>query len=217
MVLKVLLANRVLMAAVSLSCLICSCGDASKQKEASLTVKNYQIDTTGIPRDTVLVSDKAISLINGLYYYNQHPFSGIIRALHPNGKLKKQFSVYQGLLHGTYKSFYEDGTPWEIRRYKNNLSTGKHIGFWATTGNIHFEYNYYEEKMEGMQKKYYPSGKPFLFLHFVNDQEEGLQQGWRENGKLYLNYVSKDGYRYGLQKSALCYTLRNEKIKTDTE
>ena len=71
--------------------------------------------------------------------------------------------------------------------------------------------------MEGLQKKWYKSGKPYLFLNYSNDREDGLQQGWRENGKLYLNYVAKDGYRYGLQKAALCYTLREGKIINEIE
>ena len=41
-----------------------------------------------------------------------------------------------------------------------------------------------------------------------------MQQAWRENGKPYINYEAKDGFRYGLQKSNLCYTLIDEKLKT---
>ena len=41
-----------------------------------------------------------------------------------------------------------------------------------------------------------------------------MQKGWRENGKVFINYEAKDGVRYGLQKSNLCYTLIDQKIKT---
>lgn len=205
------------MVAVASCFLFCSCGHSSKQDKESISEKDYTVDTSLIPKDTIFVTDKSLSLVNGLYYYKNNPFSGIVQELYADGKIKKQRSIYQGMLHGTYRSFYENGKPWEIRNYKNNLSTGKHYGFWAETGNPHFEYNYYEEKMEGLQKKWYKSGKPFLSLNYINDHEDGLQQGWRENGKLYLNYVAKDGHRYGLQKAALCYTLRDEKIKSETE
>jgi hypothetical protein len=43
-----------------------------------------------------------------------------------------------------------------------------------------------------------------------------MQKAWRENGKPFINYEVKDGVRYGLQKSALCYTLKNEKIEAPT-
>ena len=40
-----------------------------------------------------------------------------------------------------------------------------------------------------------------------------MQKAWRENGKLYINYEVKEGVRYGLQKAALCYTLKNGQSK----
>lgn len=40
-----------------------------------------------------------------------------------------------------------------------------------------------------------------------------MQKAWRENGKPYINYEVKDGVRYGLQKAALCYTLKNGQTK----
>lgn len=215
MVQKVLLLSKLIWVAATFSLLFFGCNHPSDQPKESLVVKKFFVDTSGIPKDTVSFADKQLQLVNGIYQYKDKMFSGFISEVYPNGKLKKHFSVYQGMMHGTYRSFYEDGKPWEIRTYKNNLSTGKHYGFWAESGKSHFEYNYYEEKMEGLQKKWYKSGKPFLALNYVNDREEGLQQGWRENGKLYLNYVAKDGFRYGLQKTALCYSLRDGKIENE--
>jgi antitoxin component YwqK of YwqJK toxin-antitoxin module len=215
MVQKALLLSKWQLAAATLCRLFCGCNPPADQPKASLVAKNYFVDTSGIPKDIVAFGDKRLQLVNGIYHYKNKVFSGFINQFYPNGKLKKHFSVYQGKMHGTYQSYYEDGKPWEIRTYKNNLSTGKHVGFWPESGKSHFEYNYYEEKMEGLQKKWYKSGKPYLALNYVNDREEGLQQGWRENGKLYLNYVAKDGFRYGLQKAALCYSLRDGKIENE--
>ena len=218
MVPKELLRNKFYLA-VTTFCLflIYGCNYFQPQENTSDTIKDYFVDITCIPHDTVNMSDHRLTCVNNLYFVNGKKFSGILNAFYANGNLKRQYSIYDGKLHGWYKSYFENGKPWEVRSYKNNLSTGKHYGYWAETGNRKFEYTYYEEKMEGSQKKWYKSGKPFLFLQYVNDREDGLQQGWRENGKLYLNYVAKDGYRYGLQKSALCYTLRDEKIKKETE
>ena len=196
---------------------ISSCNYFQQQPNTKENNKNYVVYTTCIPHDTVIMPNNKLSYVNNIYFKEGKKFSGIIEEFYSNGIMKKQFSIYQGMLYGIYKSYFEDGKPWEIRNYKNNLSTGKHYGFWAESGNRKFEYNYYEEKMEGLQKKWYKSGKPYLFLNYSNDREDGLQQGWRENGKLYLNYVAKDGYRYGLQKAALCYTLREGKIINEIE
>ena len=54
-------------------------------------------------------------------------------------------------------------------------------------------------------------------MNFKDDGEYGMQQAWRENGKVFINYEAKDGYRYGLQKSNLCYTLEKEKFKAKNE
>jgi antitoxin component YwqK of YwqJK toxin-antitoxin module len=70
------------------------------------------------------------------------------------------------------------------------------------------------DKREGSHKQWYITGKPYAFLHFKNDKEVGMQQAWRENGKPYINYEAKDGFRYGFQKSSLCYTLKDEKFIT---
>jgi hypothetical protein len=195
-----------------LTLVVSSCNYHSPEQQHKV-VLNYTIDTLGIPNDTVLITNRSIKIVNGIYFFNTQRFSGIVKELYANGVVKNYRSLYGGMLHGRYKSFYENGNCYENRLYKNNLSTGKHFAYWPDGITLKFEYNYYEERREGLQKKWYPSGKPFIFSNYNNDHEDGLQQGWRPNGKLYLNYVVKDGYVYGLQQSALCYTLINQELK----
>lgn len=47
-------------------------------------------------------------------------------------------------------------------------------------------------------------GKPYELKHFVRGREDGLQQAWDDRGQLYLNYVMKDGRRYGLVNAKPC-------------
>lgn len=176
--------------------------------------KDYFIDTSGVEADTVLINDSNLLLMNGVYLTNHKRYSGIIKELYPNKMVKNLRSVYHGMLHGTYKSFYENGLPYEVRRYKNNMATGRHYAYWPDGKTLKFDFLYYEEKREGLQRKWYKSGKPYIFSYYTDDHEDGLQRGWRENGKLYLNYVAKDGHTYGLQQTALCYTLIDEEIKS---
>ena len=176
---------------------------------------DYAIDTTGIPKDTVDLNDENVALINGIYHIGNEKISGILSQTYPSGIIKSYSSLLNGQLHGTYKSFYKNGKPHEVRQYKNNLATGQHYAYWNDDKkHFKFFYNYYKDKREGLQKKWYPNGTPFIFANFKNDNEDGLQQAWRQNGKLYLNYEAKDGKKYGLQKSNLCYDLADEKIKT---
>ena len=92
------------------------------------------------------------------------------------------------------------------------VSFGQHLGYWKN-GNRKFDFKYFNDKREGLQKQWYESGSKYYELSFTDDQEKGTQKAWRENGKPYINYEVKDGVRYGLQKSALCYTLKDEKLK----
>ena len=163
--------------------------------------------------DTVLITDPKLEVRNGIYFFCNKKFTGIVSALYPNLKPKFYRSVKDGMMFGTYRSFYETSRQFEVRQYKSNMSTGRHYGYWPDGRTLKFDYHYNQDRREGMQKKWYKNGRPYLFARFKNDREEGLQQGWRENGKLFLNYVAKDGQTYGLQQSALCYTLLDQKIK----
>ena len=35
--------------------------------------------------------------------------------------------------------------------------------------------------------------------------------GWRENGRTYINFVVRNGRKYGLMNARLCYSLKDEK------
>ena len=43
------------------------------------------------------------------------------------------------------------------------------------------------------------------------DGKEIGGNGWRNNGKTYMNFIVKDGRRYGLVNAQLCYSVKNER------
>ncbi|MBK8517333.1 MAG: hypothetical protein IPL55_13925 [Saprospiraceae bacterium] len=57
-------------------------------------------------------------------------------------------------------------------------------------------------------------GKPYCFPAFLNDDRKMACNRHGGKWKIFINSESKDGFRYGLQKSNLCYTLEDEKFKT---
>lgn len=212
MELKEPLLNNILFAII-ISCIFFSCSENNKNQIPNKLTKDYSIDTSNIPNVIVEIDNPLLTTQNGIFYFNKKHFNGYVIEHYPNGNIHKKYSIGNGLLHGNYISFYTDGSIWEHRKYKNGLSTGKHRTYWPSSGLLQTEYNYFEERMEGVQRKWYKSGVKYLELNYVNDREEGFQKGWRENGKLFLNYEVRNGFRYGLQKAALCYTLRDEKLK----
>lgn len=197
-----------------MACMACAAPScrmpATPAGTGSITAADLAVDTNSIPKDTVQANDVQHTR-NGLVLYNNRAFSGYVVTLYPNRKIHTIASVYNGMAHGNFRSYYEDGHVHEVRQYKENLSTGKHFGYWPN-GKQQFDYLYYRDRKIGYMKRWYETGKPYLFLNYKNDREEGLQQGWRENGKLFINYVAKDGFRYGLQETMLCYKLNEGNI-----
>ncbi len=213
MALRELLPNKI----IHFSCflgLLLSLGCTEKKEKVEQTISFSEVDVSNVPMDTVSAIDSSLFLDNGIYYYYNKPFSGFIKEVYENGESKTIGSFYQGMQHGITKTFYPNGSLRDSRSYRENISYGRHYGYWHN-GNMKFDYTYYFDKREGIQKQWYESGSAYAFLNFKDDREHGLQQAWRENGKPYINYEAKDGFRYGLQKSSLCYTLEDEKVKSN--
>lgn len=185
------------------------CSKPIKEKE---NIVFEIVDVSQIPNTTVFENDTLLKLKNGIYYYDNKPYSGYVKSNYGSDTLKFIASYFKGKQQGKAKTFFENGKLETERNYRDGIGYGRHYGYWKN-GNIKFDFVYFNDKREGIQKQWYESGSPYCELSFSDDRENGMQKAWRENGKPYINYEVKDGVRYGLQKSALCYTLKNEKLK----
>jgi antitoxin component YwqK of YwqJK toxin-antitoxin module len=202
---KALLQNKILFFFIATFLVGC----ANQKKENNQFTK---ADVSEIPDIAIFVNNDKLKWENGICFFDGIPFSGFIKEKYESDTLKSIGSYYNGKRHGMTKTFYPDGKCRDERSYKDNLSYGRHRGFWEN-GNPKFDFTYYNDKLEGIQKQWYENGKLYTMQTYTNDSESGMQKAWRRNGKLFANYEVKDGICYGLQKTNLCYTLRNEKIK----
>jgi antitoxin component YwqK of YwqJK toxin-antitoxin module len=193
-----------------------ACNNSPKKEPKKSTEQvSLLVDTSMIPNDTVKVSNKNLVLDNGVYLLNKVAFTGYIEELHENSSKTKSVGSYlNGKQEGETKTYFLDGSLRDNRSYKEGRAYGRHIGNWEN-GNPKFDFVYINDKREGLQKQWYESGAKYAFLTFKDDTEDGMQKAWRENGKPYINYEARNGFRYGLQKAALCYTLRDGKLKTE--
>ncbi|MEG3657671.1 hypothetical protein V5097_09690 [Arenibacter palladensis] len=189
-----------------------SCLDQESSTKIIEKELDYSVNTSDIPTDTVDFKDPRVSYVNGIYYLDNKEYSGIVFKVLKGYNLKTYSSVLNGMLHGKYRSFYENGKPYEVRQYRANKAVGKQYGYWEDTGNLKFEYNYYNQKKEGVQKSWYSNGEPYYEYNYKDDRQVGMQKAWRKNGSLFRNFVVKNGVRYGLQKSVSCYGLANEEV-----
>ncbi|MBE0390327.1 hypothetical protein BJQ96_00147 [Flavobacterium sp. PL0002] len=208
--------EHLLLKIVSLILIVtCSSCYNKSAKEEVVIPSSFVVNTTMIPIDTILSTNKDLKLDNGIVYLSNTVYSGYIQQMYENDQIKDVFSYYKGKQEGASLTYFPNGKLKDSRSYKAGKSYGRHYGYWSN-GNLKYDFVYNNDKREGLQKQWYESGGKYSFLTFKNDTEDGMQKAWRENGKPYINYQAKDGHRYGLQKSNLCYTLLDGKLKLPT-
>src|ERR1043166_6275332 len=75
---------------------------------------------------------------------------------------------------------------------------------WWPNGHLKKSATYLGDAYHGEYRTWTIDGKPYELRHFDRGRESGLQQSWDAEGKLYLNYVVRDGRRYGYVNSRPC-------------
>lgn len=202
---------------LSLLCAFSSCKQSAKDSanevidKTALQAQNIDlaIDLSGVPNDTINDSHPDYSINNGLFYFKEKKYSGILKKYHTQVNMITYTSVYQGKRHGPYSSYYDTGALFETKQYKHNRVTGRHYIYWKN-GSLKADNWYYNGKMEGTQKKWYADGSPFYVFNYTNGKREGKQKAWRTSGQLQINNEIINGRTYGLNRASLCYNVKNE-------
>jgi antitoxin component YwqK of YwqJK toxin-antitoxin module len=182
---------------------------SAKQDKPSVAEKITDTVSITIPNITVRTTDTSLVLNNGIWFYHQQPFTGFIETYYVSGSLKSRQSFYNGKDEGLVLSYYEDGSKDARRFYHNGEKDSINQGWWPN-GNRRFEYHFNNGVYEGDFKEWYQSGKPLKHIVY-HDGKEQSGKGWRENGKIYMSFVVKEGRLYGLVNPNLCYSLKNER------
>ncbi|MES2773360.1 MAG: hypothetical protein V4722_04205 [Bacteroidota bacterium] len=162
-----------------------------------------------IPSTTIHLPDTAFTVQNGVAMYNSKPYSGTVVEHYDSLRIKSSCQYFNGKQQGSENSFFPDGLKESTRFYTAGEKDSIHYGWWPN-GKRRFEYHFNNGQYNGNFIEWYAGGE--LGRQIV--YSKGLElsgKGWRENGKLYMSYVMKDGRRYGLVNAQLCYTLKNER------
>ena len=185
---------------------VCACHNSNTHSPSDVSISRPSLI---IPPIVVLSTDPALHLINGILFYQQKQFSGTVETFYSPGRLKAKQSFYHGLEEGLSLTYYENGNKDSRRFYhageKDNINQG-----WWINGNPRYEYHFKNGVYEGDFKEWYINGKPLKHIIY-HDGKEQSGTGWRENGKVYMSFVMKDGRLYGLINPNLCYSLKNER------
>ncbi len=140
--------------------------------------------------------------------YKHQPMEGIVVERYASRQIRRQSHYKNGLLDGKVSSWYQGGQKESMRFYKEGEKEGLHVGWWPN-GNIRFEYQFANGLYNGSFKEWYENGK-MLHLFEYDHGNEVSAIGWRDNGKTYINFIVRNGKKYGLTNSRLCYSLKDE-------
>jgi antitoxin component YwqK of YwqJK toxin-antitoxin module len=174
--------------------------------------ENKNLENNPDKKFSIFVSDTSLRVINGILFYKEHQtFNGELKEAWPNGELKSTGSYLNGKQQGVSETFYGDGKKESTRWYSNGEKDSVHTGWWWN-GNKKYEYHFRQGEYNGMFTEWYESGKMIQQVMYERGKELN-GKGWRENGKLYMNFVMKDGRRYGMNNPNLCYGLKRQVVR----
>lgn len=152
-----------------------------------------------------------IQLINDYLHYKGHRFSGIVEERFDQVGTIRESRYVEGRMTGYQEEYTEKTKVLLARRlFVNGEKDGTHQG-WFPTGQRRFHYEYKKGKSHGEFWEWYQDGQPSLFAKYDNDTMIGKKM-WRQDGKIYMNYVFTEGKAYGVPGTKLCYQVRD----TDT-
>ena len=170
------------------------------QRHLNAAIKNDPVITFN-------ATDPDLNFKNGYWYYKSDLFSGTILEHFENNAVHKKTQYLQGRENGWQIIFYPGGSLSEKRFYTNGEKDIVHTGWWPN-GNMRFEYHFAKGIYDGDYKEWYETGEQLKYIHYTKGVDD-WGKGWRQNGKLYMNFVVRNGRRYGLNNSNLCYTVKN--------
>ena len=148
-----------------------------------------------------------LELVNGVLYYQNTPFDGLLVSKYRDGSFKMKLQYAGGRKDGYEKQWFRNGQLSQTRWYSEGLKTGNHSGWWEG-GTQKFTYQFNEKgEYEGSRKEWYRNGNLILDFNYSNGKEIGSQRMWTDSGKIRANYVVKNGERYGLIGLKKCYSV----------
>ena len=115
-------------------------------------------------------------LRDGLYYQlsSEQPFSGEITG-------KNQGSFKDGLRHGVWVHFHDNGEVKSRGGFQDGLKHGSWIGFYEN-GQLFYKGRYVEGKKYGLWVSYYDDETLFYQGSFEDGKETGLWKGFNPDG-----------------------------------
>ncbi len=107
---------------------------------------------------------------------------GTKKTFFEDGTLKSETPYAKGLPHGISKSFSKKGTVTRKCSLKQGVRDGKLTDYWPQTGKKRREIMYDMGKVEGVTREYHPNGQLRRAVPFKNDLMHGEEKRFAEDG-----------------------------------
>ena len=115
-------------------------------------------------------------------------------------------SFYNGLEHGEFRRFHENGVLMEQRYYVHGVKTGPMKRYWSN-GKIQAHYFFANGEYQGTCREWNPEGKLVREMNYERGYESGSQKQWYDDGSIRSNYIIRNGRRYGLLGTKNCINV----------
>ncbi len=158
-------------------------------------------------------NDAALINRNGIIFYRNQVFSGVVYALYPGTTDTSDIARYlNGREHGSWKKFYENGTLKEMRTFENGKKTGVLTSWWPN-GNKQMVYRFNNDEYHGTCREWNEKGSLVKEMNYTMGYEAGDQKSWYDNGTTRSNYIIRNGRRYGLLGTKNCINVSDSIFK----
>ncbi len=131
---------------------------------------------------------------------------GVSLSYHPNGKVAVEAPYKNGKLDGVFKSFYENGNPWQTIGYKNGIEEGISTDYYEN-GMKKSREVYKAGVLDGMSEQFNERGLVWRKIPYVNGRVHGVAKVYDELGAI----KEEMSFEYGLRNGP--YRRYNKGIK----
>mgnify|MGYP002150302864 CR=1 FL=1 len=143
-----------------------------------------------------IVDYNKLHKINNVMCYEGKPYSGSGVAYYCNGQKKHEETYHNGLEHGKWSYWYEDGTKAQEIHYVDNVIDGLDIE-WFENGQKKSEVSWSKGILNGLWISWYPSGQKEGEVIYTQGKKNGCETMWYENGKKYSKGMWNKGVQNG--------------------
>lgn len=151
-------------------------------------------------------SGQLMSVVN----FSNGKYDGTFRTFYENGSPHQAYSYDEGVLDGDYSDWYPNANKQTEYNYTDGKKNGK-CKLWYENGQPMEEVIYFKDSREGESIYYHTTGKRAEFGSFQNDQKEGFWTEFWTDGK----EKAHGNFEKGMKEGVWRFTKRDGSIDGD--